>query len=179
MLENSYKLLEKYKNYVIQQARANLSKGRNNVSKTLYNSLKGEVVTDDDYAIVAFRMELYGQFLDEGVKGAFPNLVKNGKQKAPNSRFKFTNKRPPSGPIAEWAKKRNIRLRDENGKFKKGSYKSIGFVIARSIYAQGIKPTMFFTKPYQEGYKKFILGQMPSKVAIDVDRIVDFNLKEK
>jgi hypothetical protein len=179
MLENSYKLLEKYKNYVIQQARANLSKGRNNVSKTLYNSLKGEVVTEDDYAIVAFRMELYGQFLDEGVKGAFPNLVKNGKQKAPNSRFKFTNKRPPSGPIAEWAKKRNIRLRDENGKFKKGSYKSIGFVIARSIYAQGIKPTMFFTKPYQEGYKKFILGQMPSKVAIDVDRIVDFNLKEK
>jgi hypothetical protein len=179
MLENSYKLLEKYKNYVIQQARANLSKGRNNVSKTLYNSLKGEVVTEDDYAIVAFRMELYGQFLDEGVKGAFPNLVKNGKQKAPNSRFKFTNKRPPSGPIAEWAKKRNIRLRDEDGKFKKGSYKSIGFVIARSIYAQGIKPTMFFTKPYQEGYKKFILGQMPSKVAIDVDRIVDFNLKEK
>lgn len=179
MLENSYKLLEKYKNYVIQQARANLSKGRNNVSKTLYNSLKGEVVTEDDYAIVAFRMELYGQFLDEGVKGAFPNLVKNGKQKAPNSRFKFTNKRPPSGPIAEWAKKRNIRLRDEDGKFKKGSYKSIGFVIARSIYAQGIKPTMFFTKPYQEGFKKYILGQMPSKVAIDVDRIVDFNLKEK
>lgn len=179
MLDNSYKLLEKYKNYVIQQARANLSKGRNNVSKTLYNSLKGEVVTEDDYAIVAFRMELYGQFLDEGVKGAFPNLVKNGKQKAPNSRFKFTNKRPPSGPIAEWAKKRNIRLRDEDGKFKKGSYKSIGFVIARSIYAQGIKPTMFFTKPYQEGFKKFILGQMPSQVAIDVDRIVDFNLKEK
>jgi len=179
MLENSYKLLEKYKNYVIQQARANLSKGRNNVSKTLYNSLKGEVVTEDDYAIVAFRMELYGQFLDEGVKGAFPNLIKNGKQKAPNSRFKFTNKRPPSGPIAEWAKKRNIRLRDEDGKFKKGSYKSIGFVIARSIYAQGIKPTMFFTKPYQEGFKKYILGQMPSKVAIDVDRIVDFNLKEK
>lgn len=179
MLENSYKLLEKYKKYVIQQARANLSKGRNNVSKTLYNSLKGEIVTEDDYAIVAFRMELYGQFLDEGVKGAFPNLIKNGKQKAPNSRFKFTNKRPPSGPIAEWAKKRNIRLRDEDGKFKKGSYKSIGFVIARSIYAQGIKPTMFFTKPYQEGFKKYILGQMPSKVAIDVDRIVDFNLKEK
>jgi hypothetical protein len=178
-LKASEKLLEKYKKYVIQQARANLSKGRNNVSKTLYNSLKGEVVSESGYAIVAFRMEQYGQFLDEGVKGAFPNMVKNGKQKAPNSRFMFTNKRPPADAIAEWAKKRNIRLRDAEGKFKKGNYKTLGFIIANRIYAQGMKPTLFFTKPYEEGFKKFIVGQMPTQVAIDVDRIVDYNLKEK
>ena len=179
MLKNSYKLLEKYKNYVIQQARANLSKGRNNMSKTLYNSIKGEVVTDNDYAIVGFKMEFYGQFIDEGVKGAFPNLVKNGKQKAPNSRFMFTNKRPPAGPIGEWAKKRGIRLRDEKGQFKKGSYKTLGFIIAKRIYAQGIKPTLFFTKPYEAGFKKYIQEQMPTQVAIDVDRIVDINLQGK
>lgn len=179
MLENSYKLLEKYKNYVIQQARANLSKGRNNLSKTLYNSIKGEVVTDKDYAIVGFKMEFYGQFLDEGVKGAFPNMVKNGKQKAPNSRFKFTNKRPPAGIIAEWAKKRNIRLRDAEGKFKKGNYKTLGFIIANRIYAQGIKPSLFFTKPYEAGFKKYITDQLPDQVVIDVDRIVDINLQAK
>jgi hypothetical protein len=179
MLEKSYKLLEQYKNYVIQQARANLSKGRNNLSKTLYNSLKGEIVTENNYAIVGFRMELYGQFLDEGVKGAMPSMVKNGKQKAPNSRFMFTNKRPPSQPIAEWAKKRKIRLRDESGKFKKGNYKTLGFIIANRIYAQGIKPTLFFTKPYEAGFKKYITDQMPTQVAIDVDRIVDLNLKQK
>jgi hypothetical protein len=179
MLNASYKLLEKYKNYVIQQAKANLSKGRNNVSKTLYNSIKGEIVTENNYAIVGFRMEQYGQFMDEGVKGAFPNMVKNGKQKAPNSRFMFTNKRPPAGPIAEWAKKRGIRLRDEKGKFKKGNYKTLGFIIANRIYAQGIKPTLFFTKPYEAGFKKYIVGQMPAQVAIDVDRIVDLNLQGK
>ena len=179
MLEQSYKLLEKYKNYVIQQARANLSKGRNNVSKTLYNSIKGEIVTENNFAIVGFRMEQYGQFMDEGVKGAFPSMVKNGKQKAPNSRFMFTNKRPPAGPIAEWAKKRGIRLRDEKGKFKKGNYKTLGFIIANRIYAQGIKPTLFFTKPYEAGFKKYIVGQMPAQVAIDVDRIVDLNLQGK
>ena len=179
MLESSYKLLEQYKKYVIQQSKANLSKGRNNMSKTLYNRIKGEVVTDNDYAIVAFRMEYYGQFQDEGVKGAFPNMVKNGKQKAPNSRFMFTNKRPPAGIIAEWAKKRGIKLRDEQGKFKKGSYKTLGFIIANRIYAQGIKPTLFFTKPYEAGFKKYIVGQMPAQVAIDVDRIVDINLKQK
>jgi hypothetical protein len=179
MLKNSYKLLEKYKNYVIQQAKANLSKGRNNLSKTLYNSIKGEVVTDDDYAIVGFKMEFYGQFMDEGVKGAFPNMVKNGKQKAPNSRFKFTNKRPPAGLIAEWAKKRNIRLRDAEGKFKRGNYKTLGFIIANRIYAQGIKPTLFFTKPYEAGFKKYITDQLPDQVVIDVDRIVDINLQGK
>jgi hypothetical protein len=179
MLNASYKLLEKYKNYVIQQARANLSKGRNNVSKTLYNSIKGEIVTENNFAIVGFKMEQYGQFMDEGVKGAFPNMVKNGKQKAPNSRFMFTNKRPPAGPIAEWAKKRGIRLRDEKGKFKKGNYKTLGFIIANRIYAQGIKPTLFFTKPYEAGFKKYIVGQMPAQVAIDVDRIVDLNLQGK
>jgi hypothetical protein len=179
MLEKSYKLLEQYKKYVIQQAKANLSKGRNNVSKTLYNSIKGEIVTENNYAIVGFRMEQYGQFMDEGVKGAFPNMVKNGKQKAPNSRFMFTNKRPPAGPIAEWAKKRGIRLRDEKGKFKKGNYKTLGFIIANRIYAQGIKPTLFFTKPYEAGFKKYIVGQMPAQVAIDVDRIVDLNLQGK
>lgn len=179
MLENSYKLLEKYKNYVIQQARANLSKGRNNLSKTLYNSIKGEVVTDKDYAIVGFKMEFYGQFLDEGVKGAFPNMVKNGKQKAPNSRFKFTNKRPPAGIIAEWAKKRNIRIRDAEGKFKRGNYKTLGFIIANRIYAQGIKPSLFFTKPYEAGFKKYITDQLPNQVVIDVDRIVDINLQAK
>lgn len=179
MLENSYKLLEKYKNYVIQQARANLSKGRNNLSKTLYNSIKGEVITDKDYAIVGFKMEFYGQFLDEGVKGAFPNMVKNGKQKAPNSRFKFTNKRPPAGIIAEWAKKRNIRLKDAEGKFKRGNYKTLGFIIANRIYAQGIKPSLFFTKPYEAGFKKYITDQLPNQVVIDVDRIVDINLQAK
>jgi hypothetical protein len=29
-------------------------------------------------------MEYYGQFIDEGVKGAMPSMVKNGNQKAPN-----------------------------------------------------------------------------------------------
>jgi hypothetical protein len=179
MLESSYKLLDTYKKYVIQQAKANLSKGKNNVSKTLYNSIKVEIVTEENYAIVAFRMEQYGQFMDEGVKGAMPSMVKNGKQKAPNSRFMFTNKRPPAGPIAEWAKKRGIRLRDEKGQFKKGSYKTLGFIIANRIYAQGIKPTLFFTKPYEAGFKKYIEKQMPTQVTIDVDRIIDLNLQGK
>ena len=34
--------MEKYARYVVQQARSNLSKGKNNASKQLYNSLSYE-----------------------------------------------------------------------------------------------------------------------------------------
>ena len=91
----------------------------------------------------------------------------------------FTNKRPPAGPLGDWAKKRGIRLRDESGQFKKGNYKTLGFIIANRIYAQGIKPSLFFTKPYEAGFKKYIGDKLANEVAIDVDRIVDINLKAK
>lgn len=176
-LKETNSLLEKYKKYVVQQAKSNLSKAKSNVSKTLYNSIKGEIVRENNFAIVGFEMEFYGQFIDEGVKGAFPNMVKNGKQKAPNSRFFFKNKRPPADVIGEWAKRKNIRLRDESGKFKRGSYKTIGFILAERIYAQGIRPTLFFTKPFEEGFKKYIEDQLEDKFAMDVERIVDITLK--
>ena len=176
-LKQTSEILNKYKNYVVQQARSNLSKGRNNMSKTLYNSIKGEVVQENNYAIVGFSMEYYGQFIDEGVKGAMPSLVKNGKQKAPNSRFMFKNKRPPAGIIAEWAKKRKIRLRNESGQFARGTYKTLGFIIANRIYAQGIKPTLFFTKPFEAGFKKYIDNELGDGFAGDVDRMVDITLR--
>ncbi len=51
-------------------------------------------------------------------------------------------------------KKRNIRLRDEKGQYKKGNYKTIGFLIARSIFEKGIKPSLFFTKPFERAFKR-------------------------
>ena len=59
---------------------------------------------------------------------------------------------PPLKPILDWVKFRKIRLRDEKGKFKKGSYKSVAHIIQKRIYAQGIKPSLFFTKPYLKAF---------------------------
>ena len=47
-------VLQRFRDYVIQQSRSNLSKGDKNVSKQLYNSLKGEVVTEETFSIVGF-----------------------------------------------------------------------------------------------------------------------------
>ena len=45
------KVITKFRDYVIQQSRSNLSKTGHNNSKALYNSLKGEVVTENGYTI--------------------------------------------------------------------------------------------------------------------------------
>lgn len=117
------KVITKFRDYVIQQSRSNLSKTGHNNTKELYNSLKGEVITENGYTIVGFQIADYGQFIDQGVKGADPSKVsKNAKltgQQAPNSPFSFKTKRPPSKFLEDWAKKKNFRLRDDKGKFKK------------------------------------------------------------
>lgn len=136
-------VLNKFGKYVIQQSRSNLTRGKKNVDKKLYNSL--------DYKIkkkplsIEFSMESYGQFQDKGVSGTIKKY---------NTPYKFTTKQPPSKPIADWAKKRKIRLRDSRGRFAKGTYNTIGFLIARSIKKKGLKPSLFFTKPFEKGFQR-------------------------
>jgi hypothetical protein len=179
-LRNSNEVIRKFRTYVIQQSRYNLTKKLKNNSNFLYNSLKSTLDIDDEtgYALIGFQMADYGQFVDQGVKGAFPSLVKNGIQKAPLSKFKFTNRYPNIRAIIQWAKERGIFYRDKNGKFAKGGYKTLGFLIARSIYAQGIKPTLFFTKPFEAGFKKYIENDLAEAYAFDIDTIIDFNIKK-
>lgn len=137
--------LEDFKKYVIQQARTNLTKGKKNVDKNLYNSLQGFVEKSPAGFRLYFEMEDYGMFQDKGV---------SGKKRKYDTPFSYKNKKPPIGPLAEWAKKKNIRLRDEQGRFKKGNYNTIGFLISRSIFEKGIKPSLFFTKPFERAFKR-------------------------
>ena len=174
-LKNTYDVVKKFKDYVIQQSKSNLTKGRKNVSKDLYNSIKGEIVQQDNYAIVGFRMNEYGQYQDQGVRGKASSI------KAPNSPFKFGSGRGKSGgltnSIEKWVKQRRIQFRDrKTGKFM--SYKSTSYLITRSIYMTGLKPSLFFTKPFQAGMKKYIDTDLAKAFMADVDTIIDYNLKD-
>lgn len=146
--------LNKFAKYVIQQSRSNLTKGKKNNTSELYKSLKYDIDEKEDGIYLNIYMSDYGDFVDKGVKGANPSLVKNGKQKAPNSPFKYTNKKPPASFISQWAKQKNFRLRDKKGRFKKGNYRAIGFVLQKFIFAQGIRPSFFFTKPFKQAFKR-------------------------
>jgi hypothetical protein len=128
-LTKTQEALEAFKKFVIQQARTRLSKERKNVSKELYNSLDATVKAMPNSILVEFEMNEYGLYQDKGVSGT---------EKKYDTPYSYKSKMPPIKPLAEWAKARNIRLRDEEGKFKKGNYQTIGYLIARSIYRKGI-----------------------------------------
>tara|TARA_R100000544_G_scaffold36023_1_gene23823 strand:+ start:1622 stop:2152 length:531 start_codon:yes stop_codon:yes gene_type:complete len=167
--------LQAFGKYVVQQSRSNLTKQKRNVSKNLYNSLKYNLQEKDNSFFLSFIMDEYGTFLDRGVRGADPSLVKNGKQKGADSPYSYKTKKPPMQPLADWAKKRNIRLRDEKGRFKKGNYRTIGFILQRSIFAQGIKPSLFFTKPFDVAFKRYKKGIKKSFMQDIIDLIKNNN----
>ena len=149
---NLEEVLNKYAKYVVQQAKSNLAKDGKGPG-VLYESVKYTLEKEADLFLLDFLMEDYGIYVDEGVKGANPSLIKGGIQKAPISKFKYTNKMPPMQILANWAKSKNIRFRNAKGQYAKGSNRSMGFVLQKSMFAQGLKPNYFFTKPFNKGIK--------------------------
>ena len=154
------KALEKYGKYVVQQARSNLTKKKQNASKELYNSLSFKVQKNS----VLFDMLEYGAFQDEGVKGK-----KSTYPQSSASPFKYKNKIPPSSVFDKWGIRRGIAPRDKQGRFI--SRKSLNYLLARSIYNKGIRATMFFTKPFEAGLDKFsdeiVLGFVEDNLNIE------------
>ena len=183
MLDNIKAELQAFGKYVVQQSRTNLTKQKHNVSKNLYNSIRYDLEEKKDSFSLSFIMDEYGTFLDRGVRGSNPSLVDNNKtgkkgvQKGGNSPYSYKSKRPPMQPLADWAKARNIRLRDKKGRFKKGNYRTIGFILQRSIFAQGIKPTMFFTKPFEVAFERYKKGIKKSFMQDIIDLIKNNNGK--
>jgi len=160
--------LESFAKFVIKQSRTNLTKKKKNVTSSLYESLGYDLNVSKNSFYLEFYMDEYGAFVDEGVKGKKSNYPENR-----NSRFSFNTKRPPMQPLADWAKAKNIRLRDAKGKFKKGNYRTIGFILAKSIFEKGIKASLFFTKPFEQGFEK-LPDELLNKFALDVDDLLDF-----
>jgi hypothetical protein len=168
-------LIKKFRGYVIQQSRSNLTKGGKNVSSKLYNSLKSEVLKEDNYSLINFSMEDYGAYQDLGVQG------KSKSAKAPNSPYKFGSGKGREGGLTEgidkWVKLKGIQFRDKkSGKFL--SYQSTAFIITRSIYQTGIRPSLFFTKPFERAKDKYLGKELIKAFKADIDTIISYKLAE-
>ena len=174
-LEHTQKTLEKFRDYVIQQSRSNLTKDGKNVSKQLYNDIKGNVKVNANSFELEFDMPMYGQFQDKGVKGKFKSI------KAPNSPFKFGSGKGLKGGltkgIEKWVQTKGFQFSDKKtGRFM--SYKNTAFLISRSIYTTGLRPSLFFTKPFEAGYKKYIDEDLIQQFALDVEDLMKYSLKD-
>tara|TARA_R110000744_G_scaffold187968_1_gene307303 strand:- start:910 stop:1443 length:534 start_codon:yes stop_codon:yes gene_type:complete len=174
--ENLDIVLNKYAKYVVQQAKSNLKKDGKG-DGALYDSIQYDLEKETNAFLLDFLMENYGPFVDEGVRGANPSLVKGGYQKAPMSKFKYTNKMPPMKMLADWAKSKNIRFRNAKGQYAKGSNRSMGFALQRSIFAQGLKPTYFFTKPFEKGLTR-LPDEMFQAFVLDIENAIILGQKK-
>jgi hypothetical protein len=110
------KALERFRNHVVSVSKRNLTNGNRNVSKKLYNSIKGDVKAMPNSFSLQFSMEDYGAYQDLGVKG------KTSSAKAPKSPFKFGSGTGKKGGltegIKEWVRKRRFQFKDKKtGKF--------------------------------------------------------------
>ena len=168
MLDKSevQKQLDKFKAYVISESRKNLTRLKKNSSKKLYNSLRGEAKAMPNSFSMDFFMEDYGHFQDKGVSG----IVK--KYDTP---YNYTTKMPPTRSLDKWVVRRGIAPRGKNGKFV--SRQGLKFAIARSIFKNGIKPSLFFTKPFEAAYKK-LPSELVDKFGLDALELFDMTIQQ-
>ena len=163
MLKNVQQELNRFAKYVIQQSRTNLTKGKKNSSKALYNSLDYDINVSPNSFSLSFLMEDYGIFQDKGVSGI---------KKKYNTPYSYTNKMPPPSKMDKWIVRKGLKgVRGKDGKFI--SRKSLQFMIARSIYNNGIKPSLFFTKPFQKAFTN-LDKDIIKAYQLDVEELLKF-----
>lgn len=153
------KALDAFRDYVIKQARSKLTRMGKNSSKKLYNSITGDVKAMPNSISMEFSMEEYGFYQDQGV---------SGKEKKYDTPFSYKSKMPPPKKLDRWIVRKGIAPRDEKGKFI--NRKSLQFLIARGIYKNGIKPSLFFTKPFEAAYKK-LPNELIEKYGIEAEKL--------
>jgi len=164
--ENAKRFLTDFRNYVVKESKSNLTRLKKSSSKKLYNSIKGNVKVSKNSMSVDFQMEEYGLFQDKGVSG------KRKKYKTP---YTYKSKMPPPKKLDKWIVRKGIAPRNEKGQLM--TRKSLQFVIARGIYINGIKPSLFFTKPFEKAYKR-MPNELIEKYGLDLDDFLEHTLKD-
>ena len=143
MLDNVQKELNRFAKYVVSQSKANLTRGKKKSSNRLYDSIDYDLNVSPNSFSLKFLMEEYGKFQDKGVSGT---------KKKYDTPYSYKDKMPPPNKMDKWIVKKNLKgLRNDKGQFI--SRKSLQFMIARSIFRKGIKPSLFFTRPFNKAFE--------------------------
>lgn len=166
------KALDEFGARVIEKARKRLSDGNKNASGGLSKSLRFDSKVSARSFEFDFYAEDYWKFVDSGVKG------KATSTKAPKSPYRFGSGSGRKGGLTagidKWVIRKGITgTRGENGRFLKR--KELVRAIARSVYMTGIRPTEFFSKSFDEEYKKLqqSIGEYYGK---DIEEFLKKNL---
>ena len=164
-LEELNKMFNDFGKYMVSQSQKNLKdlgKGggplENSITYDVDDKQKGKVIFE-------FLMQDYGEF-QGSAKGKWKDFVRS---------------------IAAWAQIKNIRLRQytykdgkkkSTGKFAKGNYQSIGYVIASNIYNRGLKPSFFYTKPFNKAFEN-LPDELFESFAVDIEHGIIEEINKK
>ena len=159
--------LDKFRFFIIKESKAQLQKKQKSASGKLLQSINSNLKVNNNSFSLQFLMEEYGIYQDKGVSGT---------KKKYNTPFAYTTKRPPANKLDKWTVKRGIAPRDNKGRFI--SRKGLNYIIARSIFEKGLKPSLFFTKPFEKAYKK-LPNDIINLFALDVEEFLAFTLNNK
>ena len=171
--KNTEESLNKFAKYVVKQTRANLTRKKKNASKKLWDSVGYELEVHKNSFTLKMIMEDYGVFQDRGVKG-----IKSGKSL---DGFSYKSKgglkgMPPPRAFDNW----NIR-RGRAGRNKKGQFlsrKQLNFMTALNVFKFGIKPSMFFTKPFEKAFKN-LPNEVVEAFGLDLEQFIKFTRNGK
>lgn len=165
-MTNHEETIKKFVAYVVAQSKRNLTTSGKNASKKLYNSISGEAKQFPNSIGIYFDMEEYGFYQDKGV---------SGKKRKFDTPFSYKSEPPPPSAFDKWTIRRGIAPRNVKGQFQ--SRKGLNFAIARSIFEKGIKPSLFFTKPFEAGFKK-LPDDLVESYGLDVVDLFDSIMKQ-
>ena len=157
------KALKTFGERVQKQARSNLTKGNKNASGELYKKTKYDLSVSPNSFSLSFELTDYWEFQDQGVSGT---------EKKYNTPFSYKSKKPPAKVFEAWAKQKGIKPRSKtSGRFIRS--KSFGFAISNHIYKNGIKPTKFFSKPFENEFKK-LPDELVEAFSLQLDDLLKF-----
>lgn len=167
--DNLQKALEKYRDIVIEEAKQNLLRDGKSASGNLYKSIEGKPVKTTEKSL-EFNIEMpyYATFVDKGVSGT---------QKKYNTPYAYSGRKKmiPPNSLDKWVISRGIAPRDKEGRFM--TRQGLKFAIATSVYRNGLKPSLFFTKPFEK-YFVNIPEEITEAFGLDVAEFMSFIIKQ-
>lgn len=171
--DNTEKALKVFIAYVEKQSRDNMARLKMNTTGALSKSIKGAYKVSANSFQLSFEMQDYGAFQDLGVRGA------KSSKKAPNSPFRMGSGTAPKGmfktAINAWVIRKGIAPR-EGGKF--AARKQMLTNIRRSIYNTGLRPRLFFTNAFEQGFKG-LDDRVTEGYGLDLETFLKYSLNAK
>jgi len=168
--------LDTFGKRVQQQARANLTRDKRNASGKLYDDTSYNLNVSANSFSLRFNLSdnKYWEFVDAGVKGVGgkkangePYVQKN----VIGSPFSYKSKKPPAKIFETWAKQKGISPRGKNGRFT--TFQSFGFAVANSVFHTGLETTKFFSKPFENEFKK-LPDEVVQAFALELEDLLKF-----